>query len=92
MRPTLFFLLLTLSAGAQTRRFTVGIGGLMHESNSFNPTKTTLADFGPDRGTSGEDVLKSWRSGNTELAGYLEGADQERFDVFQGYFASATPK
>lgn len=89
---SLLLLLLALTAAAQPRRFVVGIGGLMHESNSFNPAKTTLADFGPNRGTSGDDVLTSWRSGNTELAGYLEGSDEEGFDVYQGYFASATPK
>jgi microcystin degradation protein MlrC len=91
MRLLILFLI-ALTAAAQPRRFLVGVGGLMHESNSFNPAKTTLADFGPNRGTSGDDVLTSWRSGNTELAGYLEGADQEGFEVFQGYFASATPK
>ncbi|HUS05497.1 MAG TPA: M81 family metallopeptidase [Bryobacteraceae bacterium] len=89
----LFILLLAaLSANAQTRRFVVGIGGLMHESNSFNPAKTTLADFGAPRGTSAVDALSSWRSSNTELTGYLEGADKEGLDVFPGYMASATPK
>ena len=88
----LICLLLAIAASAQTKRFTVAIGGLMHESNSFNPSKTTLSDFGSNRGTSGSDTLDSWRSTSTELAGYLEGADAEGFDVYQGYFASATPK
>src|SRR5688572_3439361 len=88
----LILLLLTIVCSAQTRKFTVGIGGLMHESNSFNPAKTTLIDFGANRGTSGSDVLTSWRATSTELAGYLQGADEEGFDVYQGYFASATPK
>ena len=45
------FLLLALSAGAfaQSRRFVVAIGALKHESNSFNPAKTVLADFDEDR-------------------------------------------
>ena len=40
-------LLLAGASGAmgQSRRFTVAIGGVMHESNSFNPAKTTVSDF-----------------------------------------------
>ena len=48
MRPLIVIgpiLGITSSASAQTRRFVVAIGGLMHESNSFNPTKTVVADF-----------------------------------------------
>jgi microcystin degradation protein MlrC len=81
--------------GAQGRRFVVGIGGLMHESNSFNPAKTTLADFGAVRGIATVDpaeVLTLWRKSSNEVTGYLEGADAEGFDVHAGFFASATPK
>jgi len=54
--------------GAQAQRFTVGIGGLSHESNSFNPTKTTVADFGATRDvatSSHADLLDLWRKSNT---------------------------
>lgn len=89
----LAILLVVISeASAQTRRFVVGIGGLMHESNSFNPAKTVVADFGGLRGSAGADVMAAWRSSSTELTGYLEGADAEGFDVFPGFVASATPK
>jgi microcystin degradation protein MlrC len=89
---TLLLLLTAMTASAQSSRFVVGIGGLKHESNSFNPAKTTLADFGPNTGTAGPDVLTSWRTGDTELTGYLQGSDEEGFEVFPGYVASATPK
>jgi microcystin degradation protein MlrC len=81
--------------GAQAQRFTVGIGGISHESNSFNPNKTTLADFGAARGvapSSSADLLELWRKSNTEVTGYLDGAAKEGFEVFAGFVASATPK
>lgn len=79
----------------QTSRFVVGIGGIMHESNSFNPAKTTAADFEGMRGTAntaGAGLLESLRKSSTEISGYLDGADAEKFDVYAGYIASATPK
>ena len=83
------------SALAQTRRFVVAIGGIMHESNSFNPAKTMVSDFEGMRGTTtltGADLLASLRKSNTEISGYLDGADAEKFDVYPAYVASATPK
>lgn len=87
-----FFLLISVVLQAQSGRFVVGIGGLMHESNSFNPAKTAVDDFGGVRGPSGPDQITFWRKANTELSGYIQGADEEGFDVFAGYVASATPK
>jgi microcystin degradation protein MlrC len=91
------FLLLALSAGAfaQNRRFVVAIGALKHESNSFNPAKTVLADFDGMRGTTtltGAALLDSLRNQSTEISGFLEAADSEKFDVYPAYIASATPK
>jgi microcystin degradation protein MlrC len=79
----------------QSQRFVVGIGGLMHESNSFNPAKTVVADFSGMRGASelsGADLIAAWRKSNTEITGYLDGADAEKFDIYPAYVASATPK
>ena len=69
--------------------------GVMHESNSFNPAKTTVSDFEGMRGTttlSGADLLESLRKSNMEVSGYLDVADSEGFDVYPAYLASATPK
>lgn len=88
-------LLLASVSTAQSRRFTVGIGGLMHESNSFNPARTTLEDFEGMRGVSSAssaELLAMWRKSGTEVTGYLDGADEEGFEVIPAYVASATPK
>jgi microcystin degradation protein MlrC len=86
-------ILLAASGAGQTRRFVVGIGGIMHESNSFNPAMTTLADFGAGgKMPTGTDAVSLWRKSNNEVSGYLEAADAERFDIFPALVTSATPK
>ena len=81
-------------SNAQAQRFTVGIGGISHESNSFNPTKTTVADFGVTRNvatSSPANQIELWRKSNTEVTGYLDGALEDGFDVFPGFVVTATP-
>jgi microcystin degradation protein MlrC len=84
------------NAEAQDRRFIVAVGGIKHESNSFNPAKTVLADFegmpGTTTQTGNAELLASLRKSSTEIAGYLEAADADGFDVYPAYIASATPK
>ena len=96
MRLTIVLLLAFSSAAiAQNRRFVVAIGGIKHESNSFNPAKTVLADFEGMRGTTtltGAALLDSLKKQSTEISGFLEAADAEQFDVYPAYMASATPK
>lgn len=90
-------LLFLLAAGGwtQTRRLVVGIGGILHESNSFNTAKTASPDFEvhtTDSHASGTDSLSSWRKGNTVVTGFLEGLAAEDVDAYPGFYASATPK
>ncbi len=73
----------------------VAIGAFKHESNSFNPAKTVLADFDGMRGTTkltGAALLESLRNQSTEISGFLEAADAEKFEVYPAYIASASPK
>jgi microcystin degradation protein MlrC len=96
MRPiALLLLALSTCAFAQSRRFVVAIGSVKHESNSFNPAKTVLADFDGMRGTTtltGTPLLESLRKQSTEISGFLEAADSEHFEVYPAYMASAIPK
>src|SRR6185437_16315894 len=41
----LTFLFSTVMASPQERRPIIAIGGIMHESDTFNPAKTGLSDF-----------------------------------------------
>ncbi|MEZ5356910.1 MAG: M81 family metallopeptidase [Bryobacteraceae bacterium] len=82
----------TVPITAQNRRFLVAIGGIQHESNSFNPSKTALADYIVEEPGPGNDILNKWRRGNTEEGGYLVGSDEAGFDVYPTIVANATPK
>jgi microcystin degradation protein MlrC len=85
-------LMTTASAPAQNRRFLVAIGGIQHESNSFNPARTALADYDVEEPGAGNDILDQWRRSNREEGGYLIGAAEARFDVYPTLVANATPK
>ena len=64
----------------------------MHESNSFNPAKTTLTDYGIAEPSPANDVLARWEKSSTEVSGYLQGAKDAGFTVYPTLLANATPK
>jgi microcystin degradation protein MlrC len=86
-----FLLLLALPALAQQRP-RIAVAGFMHESNSFNPSKTTLADYGIQEPAAGNEVLQQWRRSSTEMAGFLQGAEEAKLDIYPIFLANATPK
>ncbi len=64
----------------------VAIGSIMHESNSFNGELTSVSDFHY------RDGLDDWSRGNTEVTGFIEGAEPAGFDVALTIYTGATPK
>lgn len=84
--------LLAMTTIALPQKRVVAVGGIMHESNSFNPAKTTLDDYRVDDPGANPEVLDRWRQTKNELGGYLAGASGAGFDVFPALFANATPK
>src|SRR6185503_7310131 len=54
----------------------IAVGGFLHETNTFAPTKATYADFVHGGGwpsmAHGDDVLKVMRKINVGLAGFVE--------------------
>src|SRR2546428_13160378 len=91
---TTLLLSLLLASGilAAQGRPVVGIGGIMHESNSFNPAKTTLQDYDIQEPAPGNDVLARWERSISELSGYIAGAKEAGFDIYPAFLANATPK
>jgi microcystin degradation protein MlrC len=71
---------------ANSAKPVVAIGSIMHESNSFNAEPTDLADF-HYRGD-----LEDWSRGNTEVTGFIEGAEPGGFDIALTVYTGATPK
>lgn len=90
-RRTTLTVLSSLPLGAQPRR-RVAVAGFMHESNSFFPSRTTLADYTIQEAGKGEDLLALWAKSNNELSGYVEGAQKEGLEIVPALFANATPK
>ncbi len=60
----------------------IAVGGFLHETNTFAPTKATYADFVHGGGwpamAQGADVLKTMRNINVGLAGFIEEAEHQR--------------
>jgi microcystin degradation protein MlrC len=73
----------------------IAVGGFLHETNTFAPTKATYADFVHGGGwpsmTQGADVLKVMRDINVGLAGFVGEAEARGFELVPTIFAAASP-
>ncbi|MGB9113935.1 M81 family metallopeptidase [Bradyrhizobium sp.] len=73
----------------------IAVGGFLHETNTFAPTKATYADFVHGGGwpamTQGADVLKSMRNINVGLAGFVGQAEARGWELVPTIFAAASP-
>jgi microcystin degradation protein MlrC len=88
MPPMRIALLLVLAwaAVAQTKPV-VGVGGIVHETNTFNPRKTRLEDFATGLGAAegilrGQDVITKSANSNNTTAGFIYGASQAGYTLF----------
>ena len=87
-----YVLVLMSLAAVFAQRPRIAMAEFSHESNSFNPAKTRLADFNRRAIEPLAEVLPLWRKYNDEVSGYLDGAEQHGFEVVPTELASATPK
>src|SRR6185503_13851723 len=73
----------------------IAVGGFLHETNTFAPTKATYDAFvhggGWPRMELGANVLKTLRRINVGLAGFIEAAEAERWELVPTIFTAATP-
>ncbi len=73
----------------------IAVGGFLHETNTFAPTKATYADFVHGGGwpamTQGADVLKTMRNINVGLAGFVAAAEANGWELVPTIFAAASP-
>lgn len=69
----------------------VGILSLIHESNTFSHTPTTLDLFRRDGILTGEAVADHFRGGFHEISGFLEGLDGVGIDAVPLFYASTPP-
>jgi microcystin degradation protein MlrC len=73
----------------------IAVGGFLHETNTFAPTKATYADFVHGGGwpamVQGADVLKTIRNINVGLAGFIGEAEINGWELVPSIFAAASP-
>jgi microcystin degradation protein MlrC len=73
----------------------IAVGGFLHETNTFAPTKATYADFVHGGGwpsmTQGNDVLKTMRGINVGLAGFIESAEARGWTLVPTIACAASP-
>src|ERR1700704_1796353 len=73
----------------------IAVGGFLHETNTFAPTKATYADFVHGGGwpamALGADVLKVMRNINVGLAGFIEAAETHGWELTPTIAAAASP-
>jgi microcystin degradation protein MlrC len=81
---------------AETESMTrIAIGGFLHETNTFAPTKATYDDFVHGGGwpsmALGNDVLKTMRNINVGLAGFVEAAEAQGWEMVPTICCAASP-
>ena len=73
----------------------IAVGGFLHETNTFAPTKATYDDFVHGGGwpalAQGADVLKVMRNINVALAGFIEAAETRRWELIPTISCGASP-
>jgi microcystin degradation protein MlrC len=73
----------------------IAVGGFLHETNTFAPTKATYDDFihggGWPRMSLGSDIPRTIRGVNVGLAGFIEAAEERGWELVPTVFAAATP-
>lgn len=73
----------------------IAVGGFLHETNTFAPTKATWEAFVHGGGwpamTIGADVLKVMRGINVGLAGFVEEADAKGWELIPTVACGASP-
>ncbi|WP_298257792.1 M81 family metallopeptidase [Bradyrhizobium sp.] len=73
----------------------IAIGGFLHETNTFAPTRATYADFVHGGGwpamVQGADVFKVIRNINVGLAGFIGEAEKHGWELVPTLFAAASP-
>ena len=73
----------------------IAVGGFLHETNTFAPTKATYDDFVHGGGwpsmTTGSDLLKVMRKINVGLAGFVDAAEDNGWELVPTIACGASP-
>ena len=66
-------------------------GGIVHETSTFTPVKTTWHSFRDRFYLKGEEIIDTFRGTNTPIGGFIDGAEQHGFTLIPTIYAEAHP-
>ena len=69
----------------------VMIGGMLHETNTFNPFSTGLEKFKSRELFYGDEIIIKRRGTNTEVGGFIKGFQKSDIEIVPSVLASAMP-
>lgn len=69
----------------------VGIIGIFHESNTFIPEPTTLANYKRSTYLFGEEIRQKYGNAHHEISGFIQVLDEEGFEVVPIIFLHTAP-
>lgn len=76
---------------ASHKTFRIAILGIYHESNTFVPVATTLADFQNSRWLKGTAILDAYRNAFHELGGAIEVFSKAKVEMVPVFYTETTP-
>lgn len=90
----IFLALLCAGLAPGNAAIRIAIAGISHESNSFNTTKATLADFEKEDSLSGNrtEWLETMAKSSMNAAGMIAGAARQGVELYPIHFYQATPR
>ena len=75
--------------------FRIGVGGFLHETNTFAPTKASYQDFVEGGGwpalSSGRALLEATRKTNIGISGFVEAAETAGWELAPTVWCAASP-
>src|SRR5947208_14087651 len=71
----------------------VAIGGFAHETNTFHPLPTTLADFQGPAGVwlRGDEILDTFAGTRSVIGGMLDASREQGWTILPTFFADHPP-
>lgn len=67
------------------------IGGILHETNTFNPRKTDIENFRTKELFYGDEIISKRRNTNSETGGFIKGLESAGIEILPSILASAIP-
>ncbi|GIP37230.1 microcystinase C [Paenibacillus sp. J31TS4] len=82
---------MTIRAATNGRSRRVAVAGILHETNSFAPGRTELADFAGERVAGKEAFVSRYEGSKTSMGGVIDAAAELGLELVPALYLQATP-